>query len=189
MSKSGWRVTADSGAASGQHQSYLDNPGSLAQPSTIADGNNILGHLLGSKDASRTVASNAAAQTGLSPDVIKQMLPIAAAMLMGAAARHSAAAVGTTGTPASSGGLASLLTPLLDRNRDGSMVDDVTGVTGKFLGTRLITSTRRTACQLRKCPRSARRRRRASRMRFSRDWPGRRRLCGMSAARGSRSST
>jgi len=119
--------------ASGQHQSHLENPGSLAEPSTIADGNNILGHLLGSKDASRTVASDAASQTGLSPDVIKQMLPIAAAMLMGAAARHSAAAVGTAGTPASSS-LASLLTPLLDSNRDGSMMDDVTGMIGKFIG-------------------------------------------------------
>ena len=70
----------------------------------------------------------------MSPDVIKQMLPIAAAMLMGAAARHSAAAVGTTGTPAASGSLASLLTPLLDSNRDGSMMDNVTGMIGKFLG-------------------------------------------------------
>ena len=118
--------------ASGQHQTYLDNPDSLAHPSTIADGNNILGHLLGSKDASRGVAANAAAQTGLSPDVLKQMLPIAAAMLMGAAARH-ASALGSS-SPASSGSLASLLTPLLDRNGDGSMVDDVTGVIGKFLG-------------------------------------------------------
>ena len=34
--------------------------------------------LLGSKDVSREVATRAAAQTGLSPDVLKRLLPLAA---------------------------------------------------------------------------------------------------------------
>jgi hypothetical protein len=119
----------------GQHQSYLDDPSLLRDPSTVTDGNNILGHLLGSKDASRGLAANAAAQTGVSPDAIKRLLPIAAAMVMGAAARHSMQA-SATGVPTTGGGLASLLGPLLDSNRDGSMVDDVTGMIGKFFGQR-----------------------------------------------------
>jgi|SoimicmetaTmtLPC_FD_contig_61_817168_length_896_multi_2_in_0_out_0_2 hypothetical protein len=121
--------------ATGQHQSYLDDPSLLADPSTVTDGNGILGHLLGSKDVSRGLAANAAAQTGLSPDVIKRLLPIAATMVMGAVARHSMQA-SAAGVPTTGGGLASVLGPLLDSNRDGSMVDDVTGMIGKFFGQR-----------------------------------------------------
>ena len=47
----------------GSHEQYLDQPGSLAQPGSIADGNAILGHLLGSKDMSRAVAGAAAKKT------------------------------------------------------------------------------------------------------------------------------
>src|SRR5512134_3418792 len=39
--------------SSGNHSQYIDNPASLADSSAVTDGNGILGHLLGSKDASR----------------------------------------------------------------------------------------------------------------------------------------
>src|SRR5512134_124202 len=39
--------------SSGNHGQYIDDPTSLADPSAVTDGNGILGHLLGSKDASR----------------------------------------------------------------------------------------------------------------------------------------
>jgi hypothetical protein len=125
-----------SALASGNHQQYIDDPSRLAHPSTIDDGNAILGHVLGSKDASREVAARAAAQTGISPDVLKQMLPIAASLMMGAFAQRTAGAgassqlatVGTSG----SGGITDMLTPLLDGNRDGSMMDDVAGMIGRF---------------------------------------------------------
>ena len=77
--------------SSGNHGRYIDNPTSLADPSALADGNGILGHLLGSKDASRAVASHAAAQTGLSADVLKRMLPLAATLMMGASRRRNEA--------------------------------------------------------------------------------------------------
>ena len=67
----------------GNHAAYVDNPETLTQPSTIEDGNSILGHILGSKDVSRAVAGRAAEQTGISSEVLKQMLPMVAAMLMG----------------------------------------------------------------------------------------------------------
>ena len=41
-------------------------------------GNDVLGQIFGSKDVSRSVAQNAASQTGLSPDLLKQMLPLLA---------------------------------------------------------------------------------------------------------------
>jgi hypothetical protein len=121
-----------SALSSGSHQQYIDNPQALGEPAAVDDGNGILGHVLGSKDASREVATRAAAQTGISADVMKRMLPLAATMLMGALARRSG---GTTASGlAGGGGLAAMLGPLLDGNRDGSIVDDVTGALGKFLG-------------------------------------------------------
>jgi hypothetical protein len=120
--------------SSGNHGQYIDNPTTLADPSAVTDGNGILGHLLGSKDASREVAGRAAAQTGLSADVLKRMLPLAATLMMGALSKQSSNA---SSTPAplgdTSGGIGAMLTPFLDRNRDGSIIDDVTSMIGGFI--------------------------------------------------------
>jgi hypothetical protein len=74
---------------SGNHQRYIDNPGTLEDEATIADGNGILGHVLGSKEVSRDVASQAAAQTGIGADVLKKLLPLAATVMMGAFAKQN----------------------------------------------------------------------------------------------------
>jgi hypothetical protein len=100
----------------------------------VTDGNGILGHLLGSKDVSRQVATRASAQTGLSADVLKRMLPLAATLMMGSFSKQSAnAAALPAGLSGSGGGIAAMLTPLLDGNRDGSIVDDVTSMIGGFM--------------------------------------------------------
>ena len=119
--------------AGGSHQQYVENPATLSDQQAVNDGSNILGHVFGSKDTSRDVATQAAAQTGLSPDVLKRMLPLVASLMMGAFAQKSGGAGLGSGLPGSGGGLIGMLTPLLDRDRDGSMVDDVTGMVGKFL--------------------------------------------------------
>lgn len=69
--------------SSGQHANYFDDPSAAFNSSGIADGNNILGHLFGSKDLSRAVADHAAATTGLATTTLKEMLPVIASMLMG----------------------------------------------------------------------------------------------------------
>lgn len=79
---------------SGGHSRYVDNPSSLTQPSTINDGNGILGHVFGSKDVSRQVAAHAASQTGIGEDVLKKMLPMVAALVMGALARQATGGAG-----------------------------------------------------------------------------------------------
>ncbi len=129
--------------AGGRHGSYLDDVSSLSRPGTVADGNGILGHILGSKDASRQVAAQAAKSTGVGPDVLKQMLPMVAAMVMGAMAKKAAGRAANAGLSGglganlgAGGGLLDMLTPMLDRDRDGSVVDDVAGMLGKFLGGR-----------------------------------------------------
>ena len=119
----------------GQHQRYVDDAGALGRAETIADGNGILGHVFGSREVSRQVASRAAAQTGIGEGVLKSMLPVVAAMMMGTMSKQVARPGGmqTTGRP---GGetLTGILSPMLDSNRDGSIVDDVIGFIGRFSG-------------------------------------------------------
>ena len=92
---------------SGGHDRYVENPSSLADEATTADGNAILGHLLGSKDESRRVAAAAAPAAGLDVGMLKKMLPLVATLLMGSiggGAKKSA-----TGGAPDMGGLASVL--------------------------------------------------------------------------------
>jgi|LNFM01.1.fsa_nt_gb hypothetical protein len=133
----------------GQHARYVDQPDVLGQPDTVADGNAILGHLFGSKDVSRQVAARAAQGAGLDASLLKKMLPVVAAMAMGALNRQAAGNTmnsgagegGGTGGPGdllggllggggarAGGGAGGLLGAMLDHDRDGSIVDDVLGM-------------------------------------------------------------
>jgi hypothetical protein len=113
----------------GNHQRYVDQPETLAEESTLADGNAILGHLFGSKDVSREVASHAAGSTGLDEGLLKKMLPVVASLVMGSMSKQATAG-GTSSADGSDGGL---LGQLLDRDGDGSVMDDIMGMAGRFL--------------------------------------------------------
>ena len=78
--------------SSGSHQKYVDNPSILGQDDSIADGNAILGHILGSKDVSRNVAGHAAQATGVDFGVLKKMLPMLATMVMGSLSKQTSQA-------------------------------------------------------------------------------------------------
>lgn len=135
----------------GQHGRYLDDPALLDQAGTVDDGNAILGHLFGSKDVSRQVAARAAAQSGLDPSLLKKMLPVIAALAMGALNRQAGGAapgrqaatpldaggglggllgglLGGSAGAAPGGNVGGLLNAFLDHNRDGNIVDDVLGM-------------------------------------------------------------
>jgi len=122
--------------AGGAHSQYLDNPAALGDPATVQDGNGILGHILGTdKDVSRQIASRASAQTGIGADVLKRLLPLVASLAMGAMSKRVTQPAAAPGAPASAGGgLLDMLAPMLDRNRDGSVADDVLGMLGKSFG-------------------------------------------------------
>ncbi|MGH2588268.1 MAG: DUF937 domain-containing protein [Dehalococcoidia bacterium] len=124
---------------SGNHEQYVDNPVTLAEPTSIEDGNAILGHVLGSKDVSRNVAGFASQQTGLDSSILKQMLPMIAAAAMGILTSTMASGGKTPGVspqPASAGGgsgdVLGMLTGFLDANKDGSMLDDLLNLGQKF---------------------------------------------------------
>lgn len=117
------------GALSGdRHDQYIDNPSSLAGAGAIEEGNGILGHLLGNKDASRALAQQVSGSTGISDILIKQMLPVVASMAMGAMSKQ----MGSNPSP-NLAGRAEGLAGMLDFNHDGSSVDDIMRLVGKFL--------------------------------------------------------
>ena len=132
--------------------SLLDNV--LApQPTDIGRGNEVLGQIFGSKDVSRTVAQDAASRSGLSPDLLKKMLPMLAMLVAGYMAKQGGGA-GTAQAAPSGGGLGDLLggllggqpsraaglegrapglASMLDMNGDGNALDDIMRLAGKAL--------------------------------------------------------
>ena len=130
---------------SGNHGRYLDDPSQLGN--AVDDGNNILGHIFGSKDVSRGVANQVSQQTGIGADLIKKMLPLIASVVMGTLAKNMGggpggqaqasggglgdilgSVLGGGQAQSGGGGLGGLLTSILDSDRDGSAFDDILGM-------------------------------------------------------------
>ncbi len=78
-----------SALARGNHAQYVDDPAVLESPVVVDDGNAILGHVFGSKDVSRGVAQQLSASSGIGASVLKKLLPIVAAMVMGQIAKKA----------------------------------------------------------------------------------------------------
>jgi hypothetical protein len=67
--------------------------------------------------------------------VMKRLLPLVATLVMGAMSRQAAAGGGASPLPsAGAGGLLEMLGGALDSNRDGSAIDDITGMIGRTFG-------------------------------------------------------
>lgn len=69
--------------AGGDHAKYFDQPEKAMSDEGLSEGNAILGHLFGSKELSRAVAAQAAQASGVSQNILKQMLPTLAPMILG----------------------------------------------------------------------------------------------------------
>lgn len=112
---------------SGNHSQYIDQPESLAAASTTEDGNNILGHLLGGKDASRAVSSTVAGFLGIENETVKKMLPVVAALAMGGLSKQAKNA-GLSKESSSGGGVGDILGQL------SGMIDvkDAASILGKL---------------------------------------------------------
>lgn len=67
----------------GQYAGYYDSDGDGIPDTARTSGNDVLAQLFGSPDMSRAVAQQAAAMSGISDSILKQMLPVIATMLMG----------------------------------------------------------------------------------------------------------
>ena len=123
------------------------------QPTNVNRGNEVLGQIFGSKDVSRTVAQDAASKTGLSPDLLKKMLPMMAMLVAGFMAKQKGAAPNTPSPAATStgGGLGGMLggllgggaagapragatgglASMLDMDGDGNVLDDILRMAGR----------------------------------------------------------
>jgi hypothetical protein len=112
----------------GGHDRYIDDPSLMQAAETRADGNNILGHIFGSKDVSRNVAAAAAKETGIDASLIKKALPLLASLAMGAMSKKSSAGR-DLGSSADSGGL---LGDLLGKVSGKGGLDDILGMARKF---------------------------------------------------------
>jgi hypothetical protein len=88
--------------------------------------------VLRSKDVRRQVATQASAQTGLGADLLKQMLPVVAAMTMGALSKQVAGQPGQQ-APAE-GGLLGTLGSLLGGGQPSSSASGLMGILGRLMG-------------------------------------------------------
>jgi hypothetical protein len=126
------------------------------QPTNVSRGNEVLGQIFGSKDVSRTVAQNASANTGLSPELLKKMLPMVAMLVAGYMAKQknagaaATAADGQSGPPGGLGGMlgglrgggaagaqlsgaAGGIASMLDMDGDGNPLDDIMRMAGRVV--------------------------------------------------------
>ena len=124
------------------------------EPTHVDRGDDVLGQIFGSKDVSRTVAQNAASQSGLDPSLLKKMLPMLAMLVTGYMAKQRSGASPAQASP-TGGGLGDLLGgmlggqasgagrtmsgtggglgSMLDLNGDGNPLDDILRMAGKVL--------------------------------------------------------
>ncbi len=126
------------------------------QPTDVSQGDNVLGQIFGTKDVSRAVAQNAAAQSGLDPSLLKKMLPMLAMLVTGYLAKQQGTNAQEQLAPSGGGigGLGDLLggllggqhassapqapataglASMLDMNGDGNVLDDILRMAGKVM--------------------------------------------------------
>ncbi|NLS76437.1 MAG: DUF937 domain-containing protein [Chloroflexi bacterium] len=126
--------------------SILSNLGGFLANPQAANGQGILGHVLGGQQ--QAVTQGLAQNTGLQPNQMGQLLQIAAPLLMGALGQQQQQQGFSTGGLASFLGqqqqvvaqenpnLLSMLNVMLDTNKSGSALDEIFGFVKKLLGGR-----------------------------------------------------
>lgn len=88
-----------SAMSSGNYAQYFEDLGKAFTPQGIADGNQVLQQLFGSKEVSRAVAAQAAQITGIGQDILKRMLPAMADTIMGGLFKQSLGQMQQAGNP------------------------------------------------------------------------------------------
>jgi hypothetical protein len=124
--------------------SILDDVKGYLGSSTSADGAGILGHVLG--DRRSDVENGLAQSAGIDPGAAGQLLETVAPLVMGALGKtQQQQGLDASGlseylgdqhqqAQASSPDMMGMLGNLLDSNKDGSVLDDVSRLAGKFFG-------------------------------------------------------
>ncbi len=89
-------------------------------------GNAMLGELTGSKESSKSLASNIGESLGIDSSSISKLLPMVAPLVMGMLNKKTGGNVNDTNS------LTSMITGFIDQDGDGSVVDDLMGMAKKF---------------------------------------------------------
>ena len=122
--------------------SILDNLGSFLGNTEAADGAGILGHVFGNNQSN--VENSLAERTGLDPSAASQLLQTVAPLVMGALGKtqqqQGLDANGLSAyldqqhqqTQAAAPDVLGMLSSFIDTNKDGSVVDDLGRLAGKF---------------------------------------------------------
>jgi hypothetical protein len=131
--------------ALGRHDgSVLNDLGGYLGRGDISDGSGILGHVLGGRQ--ETVQTGLGQATGLDPAKAGTLLAMLAPLVMGALGKAQREKGLDTGGLAgmlggeqqraadAAPGIMGMLGSLLDRDRDGSVLDDIGGMIGKQFG-------------------------------------------------------
>jgi len=123
------------------HEAYLENPENIASQTAEQDGISVLQSLFGNKEGSREVAKAAAEKSGVDYGITKKILPLLGSLAMGAMtgqARNTgflsqfANLLGGSSAQVENNQLSGFLR-FLDTDGDGSVVDDIMRMSGKFL--------------------------------------------------------
>ena len=127
-----------------QHDgSVLNNLGNYLQNPDLKDGAGILGHLFGNN--TQNVVNAVSQSSGLDSQGSMKILQTLAPLVLGALGQQKkennldAQGIGNLTSNlaanfAGEGGIMSMVTNLLDSNKDGNVMDDVMGLVGKFFG-------------------------------------------------------
>lgn len=106
-------------------------------PSNVSAGNNVLGQIFGSPDASRAVAADASAQSGVSPSLLKKMLPLVAMLVAGYMAKHAGGGGDSQGSAMggdAGGGLGGMLGSMLGGGQQQTGMGGALGGLASMLG-------------------------------------------------------
>jgi hypothetical protein len=104
----------------GQYARYANEPAEPQLTDATQAGNQILEQIFGSKDVSRGVANQAADLSGIGSAILKKMLPVIAAMIIGNLTKGMAGGGASAPAPrreASTGGLDDMLKDVLGRGQ------------------------------------------------------------------------
>jgi hypothetical protein len=119
----------------GQFAGFHDADGDGIPDNAASQGNDVLGMLFGNKDTSRAVAAQAAAMSGVSDSIIKQMLPVVASMLMGGLFKGAMGnGLGGLMGQAMQGGLGNIMGSMMGGAAQPQAANPMGGLMGGMLG-------------------------------------------------------
>ena len=81
--------------SSGRHYNVIANPDAIGHPDTVADGNNIIGHLLGPAGLGQETLQAAARQSGVPVNLMGGIAPMIAVFLLGWLFRNAGGMLGS----------------------------------------------------------------------------------------------